>query len=90
MWLRRLKWRIIGSPDGVPLRPIHSPVLSHQVGLNTAVVVVLIEHVWVSSRVGPGQMTEHRIVSGASIALSGGVRAVPGIVGYFGATVEVG
>ena len=51
------------SPDGVPLRTIHGPILRHQVGVNTAMVVVLEEHVSVVLRVAEGEMSEHLVIS---------------------------
>ena len=77
-------------PDGVPLRPVNNPILSDQVGVNTAMVVVLIEHVRVGFRVGEGEMSEHLVVKSPCVALTDWVRAVPGIVGYDGSTMEVG
>ena len=34
-------------------------------------------------------MAKHLIVSGASAAVTAGLRTIPGIVGYYGATMEV-
>ena len=52
-------------------------------------VAVLAEHVWVGFGVSEGEMSKHLVISSAGIALTGGVRTIPGIVGYNGSTMEV-
>ena len=52
-------------------------------------VGVLAEHVWVGLRVSEGEMSEHLVIKGAGIVVTGGVRTVPRIVGYYGSAVEV-
>ena len=84
-----MKWKINNWPDGVPLRPIDSPILRQEVGVDTAVVVVLVEHGWVGPGVSEGEMSEHLVIHSPGRPLTPGVGTVPGVVGNYGSTMEV-